>query len=285
MSCTLPYPRDVLRYDYFTRGSSQHQAKMELRTFMWCVDKYTKVGDVILDPMAGTGTVHLAEFMGRHTISIETVPEFHALIESNWRHLIALMLEKETEMLRPFEGIITDTTMHRPKYLRVYPTMLKGDSRRLLPLEHPVDAIIFSPPYGNLWAKQKNPSKAAREKNYREGYNDSIANIGNAKNFMSYLFAMQRIYKGCYDSLKTDGVIVSVVKDYISKGERVLCSKDNLSMMMDAGFTPGDWHYRDASQTSSPFSVGLRKKRIEAGTHREELEINKEDILVAYKRS
>ena len=281
MSCTLPYPRDLLRYEYFTKESSSHQAKMELRTFMWCVNEYTSEGDVILDPMAGAGTVHLARFMNRKTISIDIVPEFVELTNNNWLNMLKIYQEKQGMMLDKFAGIIEK--MQYPWIPSpIYPVMFSGDSRRLLPLDNKVDAVIFSPPYGNLWTSQKQ-NKVMQEKNYKVGYNDSMANVGNAKNYMSYLVAMKLIYEGCYKSLVPGGVLVSVVKDYVMKGERVLCSRDNMRLMVEVGFIPEDWHYRDASQTSSPFSVAHKKKRIAEGKHRSELEIDKEDILVVRK--
>ena len=260
MSCTLPYPRDNLRYKYFTKESNQHQAKMELRTFLWAVDKYTRIGQTILDPMAGTGTVHIAEMLGRFTTSIEVVPEFQALIEANWQHLLGIEFTKES--LQTDFPFLTDEAIAQAFDFsgNMIPKFLKGDSRRLLPVSPLVDAVIFSPPYGNLWAAKSKTSKIEEEKNYRVGYNEHVQNIGNAKNYMSYLVSMKLIYKGCFESLKPGGIIVSVVKDYIQKGDRVLCSRDNLRVMMEVGFLPEDWHYRDASTTNNPFSVGAQEK-------------------------
>ncbi len=294
MSCVLDYPRDLLRYQYFVKDSNQHQAKMELRTYKWIVEKYTKPGDTILDPMSGVGTVHFANFMGRHSVAIELVPDFVELQRRN----IGNMRELWTEGMfyDQFESWDIEYT---PKNFYTglgTSTILEGDCRRFLPLQPPdiapigtkpplVDAVIFSPPYGSLWAfsTSNRESKIAKEKNYVVGYDDSDANVGNYPNYIHYLTAMKIIYGKCYETLRSGGVLVTVVKDYIHQGKRLLCSKDNLRLCLEVGFTPEDWHFRAAGQTTSPYAMANRAKRIAAGKHREELDIKYEDIIVMRK--
>lgn len=290
MSCILDYPRDLLRYHYFVKDSNTHQAKMELRTFKWIVEKYTKPGDTILDPMSGVGTVHFATFMGRHTVAIELVPDF---VELQHRNIVNMNdLWYEGQFYEEFNS--WDYKPERPSE----PLILEGDCRRHLPLADvgtihngiitdygPIDAVIFSPPYGNLWAfsASNRESKVAQEKNYVVGYDDSVANVGNYPNYIHYLTAMKIIYGKCYETLKPGGVLVTVVKDYIHQGRRLLCSKDNLRLCLEVGFTPEDWHFRAAGQTTSPFATANKAKRIAAGKHREELDIKFEDIIVVRK--
>ena len=277
MSCKLPYPRDKFRYDFFVKESNQHQAKMELRTYLWLVNKYTKVGDTILDPMSGVGTVHLANIYGRRTVAIELMPDF-----------VDLQTKNIWEMRNiPTRGLYTDRfkdIIHLPNDASPHPIILLGDCRSRLPLGKPVDAVIFSPPYGDLWAQSKGPkSKVEEEKNYNVGYGISQANVGNYKTYPHYLTAMEIIYRKCLESLKPGGVLVTVVKDYIRNAKRIYCSKDNLKACLNAGFVFEDWHLRDASMTSSPFSEKAKAQRIAAGKHTKELEVDREDIIVVRK--
>lgn len=290
MSCILEYPRDTLRYKYFVKESNTHQAKMELRTFKWIVEKYTKPGDTILDPMSGVGTVHFANFMGRPSIAVELVPDFVQLQRDN----IEFMMQRwiKGDFYDDFDDwdYKIDAAWRPSQHL-----ILEGDNRRHLPLNNSIsypgfntivpDAVIFSPPYGSLWAfnKTSRDSKIAQEKNYVVGYDDSDANIGNLTNYTQYLTAMSIVYQKCFDSLKSGGVLVTVVKDYIHAGKRVFCSKDNLLKCMAAGFVFEDWHYRRADVQNNPFSAGNKKKRIAAGKHRDELDIGLEDIIVVRK--
>jgi modification methylase len=282
----LDYPKDSLRYKYFVRESNQHQAKLELRTFMELVNIYTEVGDTILDPMSGIGTIHLANYLGRHTVAIELVPEFVELQRANiaymrsvWEDDIELFME-----LGSFKDFALDASEIGDNHI------YGGDCRRHLPFPETdntgmVDAVIFSPPYGSLWsfsAKQRE-SKVMQEKNYTVGYDDSVANVGNIQNYPHYLTSMSIIYGKCFESLKPGGVLVTVCKDYLHQGRRVPCSRDNLRLCMDAGFFVEDWHFRNAGTQNNPFSKGSREKRIASGKHKPELDIEYEDILVLRK--
>ena len=275
MSCTLPYPRDKFRYDFFVKESNQHQAKMELRTYLWLVNKYTEVEDTILDPMSGVGTIHLANIYGRHTVGVELMPNFVELQEKNIEFRRNIPFSKFDER---FEDVIGKHKIPG-KY-----KIIQGDCRANLPPDYLVDAVIFSPPYGDLWAQSKTPqSKVEKEKNYNVGYGVSAANVGNYKTYPHYLTAMEIIYRKCLESLKPGGILVTVVKDYVRNAKRIYCSKDNLKACLNAGFIFEDWHLRDASMTSSPFSVKARENRIKAGKHKPELDVDREDILVVRK--
>jgi modification methylase len=283
----LPYPRDALRYKYFVRESNQHQAKMELRTFKRLVEMFTKPGDTILDPMSGVGTVHFANFMGRNSIAVEIVPGFVELQHLNIKKMREVF--RHGDFYENFDNFGWDYTIDFPEHeyrgKPGTPTILEGDNRRHLPLKNDIDAVIFSPPYGSLWAfsTSNRDNKVAKEKNYVVGYDDNPQNIGNMKNYREYLTAMKIVYRKCLESLKPGGILVTVVKDYIQAGKRVPCSTDNLRMCIQAGLVPYLWIYRDASQTSSPFQVKARRERIAAGKHNPELDISLEDIIVVRK--
>jgi len=247
---------------------------------MWCVNRYTKPGDTILDPMSGTGTIHLAAFEGRNTIGVELVPGFVNLQEQNWKNLLDLWFKDELYSIGDFWDNVCPTINQIGRH-----SILLGDSRAILPTLDPVDAIIFSPPYGSLWAFKSGTrdSKIAQEKNYVVGYDESPAQVGNLTNYAAYLAAMQYIYTACAQVLKPGGTLVTIVKDYIKGGERIECSKDNLRLCVKAGLVPIEWHYRDTSVQNNPFSARNTALRKSAGKHKANLEINTEDIIVLQK--
>ena len=280
---TLNYPRDTLRYRYFVKESNQHQAKMELRTFKWIVENYTKPGDTILDPMSGIGTIHFANFMGRNTIAIELVPEFIKLQFRNLSKMAALWGSGDfyivDDNIGPWDFQVNSVeTMGGP-------IVLEGDCRSHLPHVRPLEACIFSPPYGGLWAfnAKARSTKIAQEKHYVVGYDDAIANVGNLTNYAAYLVAMKIIYRKCFESLRSGAPLVTVVKDYMHQGRRVPCSKDNTRLCLEAGFDLENWHFRRADIQNNPFSAGHRAKRVAAGKHKTEFDIGIEDIIVMRK--
>lgn len=281
---TLPFTRDTMRYHYCVRESNQHQAKFEMRTLKWLIQRYTSVGDTILDPMSGVGTIHMANFMGRHTIACELVPSFVQLQHENRAQMLNLWNGGEfydTDM-----ATYEDWDYRSPTWDQISTyTILEGDCRRTLPLTTPVDAVIFSPPYGDLWkfdAKGRD-NKVSQEKNFVVGYDDNAAQVGNLTNRTQYLQVMQTIYQRCYESLKPGGTLVILVKDYLKGGQRVYCSRDNMQRAMNVGFRPTEWHFRDASVQNNPFAHNARAARQRKGTDYDELNVKKEDIVVLIK--
>lgn len=113
---------------FFTEDSVTHPAKMNLNLLRWILSNYTKPSQVVLDPMAGTGsTTILAAAMGRHSIAVEYEPKFCKLIEENiWRTHNHSTLTPKGKM-----------------------ACIQGDARDLGKYLIESDVIISSPPYGN----------------------------------------------------------------------------------------------------------------------------------------
>ena len=263
----LNFPRDNLRRALFVQESTEHQAKLEIRTFMWIVEKYTLPGETIIDPMSGIGTVHMAATVGRNTIAMELSPRFVELQRLN--------IVKINEV----EGINANTMV------------MEGDCRRFLPVARTLvngiatqrHSIIFSPPYGDLWKKSKTEqSDFMKEKHINIGYDLQDANVGNISNYPLYLNAMKAIYTLCNQSLVVGEFMVIVVKDYVKQGKRIYCTKDNIRMAFESGFTCIDWHERYSDP--KVFQIRARELRAAKGdVYKPELDIDFEDVVVLEK--
>ena len=261
----LDYPTDSDRRKYFPKedNESRHGATLEVRTLLWCIQNFTQPGDLIIDPMSGTGTIHIAATMGRETLAIELSPEF---VETQYTNL---------RYLDEHFGINAE------------PTVLEGDCRRHLPqaaLElREIDghnAVIFSPPYGSLW-KNKGRDDFYKEKGLNVGYDDQISNIGNLTVYPQYLEAMKQVYMLCAESLSSGEYMILVTKDYVKNKARVLVSRDNVRVAMESGFNLHDWHYRYTNPKI--FQIMSRKRREErGGTDKDDLSliVDYEDILI-----
>jgi len=115
--------------DHFTDESVAHPAKMNLNLLRHILKTYTRPGDVVLDPMAGTGsTVVLASLLGRHGIAVELEPHFVGMIRENIKR------SERHSTLTPKGSM----------------SCIQGDARELSKLLGGSDtmAIISSPPYG-----------------------------------------------------------------------------------------------------------------------------------------
>jgi modification methylase len=267
----LDFKRDTLRKRYSVPEHREHGAKLEVRTFMWLVEKYTKPGDIILDPMSGIGTVHIAATMGRHTIAVELSPRFVEIQRMN------------IEKLQEEHGLTADYWI------------LPGDCRRWLPLQEaeinmntppaPADAIIFSPPYADVEKAGMTSGFTEKDGSHMNvgafGYDDQQANVGNITVYPLYLDAMRHIYKVCNQSLEMGGPLIIVTKDKVKNNRRVYISKDNIRMALENGFDMEDWHRRDAGIAIR--QIVPQRRRIEKGTDRPELLIQYEDLIVMRK--
>lgn len=67
----------------FKKGSeSEHPCPKPLDLWKWIVDKFSKEGDIILDPFLGSGTTAVAaKQLGRHYIGIEINPDYCRIAE------------------------------------------------------------------------------------------------------------------------------------------------------------------------------------------------------------
>jgi len=74
----IRFRRDTqFRKQCFVPDSFAHPAKMDAQLLIWLVDRYTKVGEIILDPMAGSGTTALAcKLLNRKCIGIEISEDY-----------------------------------------------------------------------------------------------------------------------------------------------------------------------------------------------------------------
>ena len=126
----LNFPADQAfgRYkQFFPDEAIAHPAKACASMIEWIILRYTKEGDVIIDPMAGTfSTCVIAALNNRNGVGVELEDKFYG-----W----GLEAKKRVER----------TSTLTPKGRMV---VLKGDARELTKvLKKNADAVVFSPPY------------------------------------------------------------------------------------------------------------------------------------------
>jgi DNA modification methylase len=113
------------KYRRFLEHAMPHPAKMNVELLEFLVLKYSREGDLILDPMAGTGsTCVIAALNGRDAVCVEIEPRFYEWMEARKR------VEAHKTLRR--KGRIVNVL---------------GDARRLSELLKQADAIVTSPPY------------------------------------------------------------------------------------------------------------------------------------------
>lgn len=121
----IKFRRDTsFRKVLFSPESFAHPAKMDAQLLLWIVERYTKAGDTILDPMAGSGTAMVGCTVGRNIVQVELEQKFVDMQKANWRKVRMI----------PQLG-------HEMGECQI----IQGDARQLGHIL--ADHAIFSPPY------------------------------------------------------------------------------------------------------------------------------------------
>ncbi len=112
---------------FFPPGAIAHPAKANTKMLEWIIKRYTREGDLVLDPMAGTySTCVIVALNNRNAIGVELEEKFH-----KWG-LEAKRRIAQIPTLAPKGRMI----------------VLKGDARELSKVfTENVDAVVFSPPF------------------------------------------------------------------------------------------------------------------------------------------
>lgn len=219
-------PRDdTLRRQFFPPEVMIHPARANLHMMNAILD-YAEVepGQVVMDVMAGSGSIMVASLRGCHVVCLELKKEFHPLLYASRQKFID-------------EGYAGGNILIR-----------EGDCRDLLPI--PVDHIIFSPPYGSVlkFTKDLNETtgQAALGQTYLKGvvaYTNDPRDLGQFNDFF-YKKAMARVYQLCYESLSPGGTLTFMLKDRINGGVRVEFTRWAVDDCEKAGFKVVGWAKR-----------------------------------------
>ena len=150
---------------FFPDEAIAHPAKAYTDVLEWIIKRYTKPGDIILDPMAGTGSTGVVVALhGRHAILVDIEERF-----VEWMNKAKELVEKH-QTLTP-KGKIT---------------VIHGDARKLSQLlRERISTIITSPPYSGTINKHAGGPTGQLKVRVGEStltaraYGESEANIGN----------------------------------------------------------------------------------------------------------
>ncbi|MFN8442934.1 MAG: site-specific DNA-methyltransferase [Caldilineaceae bacterium] len=98
------YPTNVLHLATEC-GNKKHSAAFPEELPEWFIKLFTKEGDTVLDPFMGSGTTNtVAQRMGRNSIGIEIVSDYHVLVVEQVEEVQLRLLEKKA----PYEATNTN---------------------------------------------------------------------------------------------------------------------------------------------------------------------------------
>ena len=147
-------------YKQYLEHAISHPAKANTKLLEFLILNFTEEGDVILDPMAGSGSTGVvAALHGRNAIQVDIEPKFYEFMEKARENV------EKTLTLTP-KGWIKN---------------ILGDARHLSKLLEQADVCITSPPYGETYLSGGDPEKR-KERLIKAGYDPREFLGGKARN-------------------------------------------------------------------------------------------------------
>ncbi|MGD9489770.1 MAG: DNA methyltransferase [Calditrichaceae bacterium] len=181
-----------------------HPAKFPEVLISRFIEKYTKPGDSVFDPMSGTGSTQMAALeTGRLAYGCEITEHFHRIAVERLKQFSANNKIPGTDGNHPF--IIA----HGDAYF--------FDRTAGFPSEF--DYIITSPPYWDMLnMKGAETQQKRRDKDLLTNYSDLDTDLGNCAEYDIFLAKLIRIYDKVISRLKPGGHMTIIVKNIKKKG-------------------------------------------------------------------
>lgn len=168
------------------------------------IEFFTKQGQTVLDPMAGTGSTLVGALRsGRHSFGVELNPEYASLARQ--------VIDEERKTSGDIASGLTAE-------------VITGDAAQISSIikQHDIpviDYILTSPPYWNmLHASGANTQNTRRNDDTLDVYySDDPHDLGNIHDYQEFLSCLTDIYSGLQPHLKSGAYLTIIVKN-IKKG-------------------------------------------------------------------
>jgi DNA modification methylase len=221
------------------KGVLVHPAKFPETMAGEFIEFFTKAGQTVLDPMAGTGSALVAALrLGRHSCGIELNPKYAEIA----RQVIAA----ERQALGPeAENLAAE--------------IITGDASRAAAFGLPTcDYVLTSPPYWDmLHARGAETQKSRRQAaDLDVFYSDDPHDLGNVHDYEAFLEKLVAIYAGLKPLLREQAYLTVIVKN-VKKGGRVYPLAWDLGRELGRAYTLKDEKiWCQDNQRLAPYGLG-----------------------------
>jgi DNA modification methylase len=192
-----PRRKDVLR----------HPAKFPETMAQEFIEFFTKPGQVVLDPMAGTGSSLAAALRaGRHSCGVELNPQYADIARQVIEEERLALGEAAVHLTAE---VITGSAAHYAEFAQ----------KQNLPV---VDYVLTSPPYWDmLHARGAQTQKTRRSSPSLDViYSDDPEDLGNLRDYDDFILRLVNIYCGLKPFLQTGAYLTIIVKN-VKKGGKI----------------------------------------------------------------
>jgi DNA modification methylase len=221
------------------KGVLVHPAKFPETMAQEFIEFFTKKGETVLDPMAGTGSTLVAALRaGRNSYGIELNPKYAEIA----RKIIAEERQSLGEAAANLKAeVITGDASHAADCL--------------LP---PADYVLTSPPYWDMLhakgAETQKKRRAAAELDVF--YSDDPNDLGNLHDYEAFLAKLVAIYAGLKPLLREKAYLTIIVKN-VKKGGRIYPLAWDLGRELGKVYTLKDEKvWCQENQSLAPYGLG-----------------------------
>ncbi|NJC98010.1 MAG: site-specific DNA-methyltransferase [Anaerolineales bacterium] len=221
------------------KGVLVHPAKFPETMAQEFIEFFTRQGETVLDPMAGTGSTLVAALRaGRNSYGIELNPKYaqiaHDIIEAE---RVAL-----GDPVSNLQSLI-----------------INGDAAQISTYQVPlIDYVLTSPPYWDmLHARGAETQKKRRSSTDLDvHYSDDPNDLGNVEDYEAFLEKLVDIYKGLKPLLREKAYLTIIVKN-VKKGGKIYPLAWDIARELGRTYTLKDEKiWLQDNQRLSPFGLG-----------------------------
>lgn len=245
-------PDSDYRKRMFPPEVNQHPAKANVYLVQAIIEHVSEPDDILMDIMAGTGTIMVGALIGRQVICVEISNKFHQIQVTALEHL---------EKIAPgISGSISLVNLPCQTYL---------------PIPDLADHIIFSPQYAGIMHKKSVTDQWNIDIGYDfVEYSTNPLNLGSMSEFL-WTHEMERVYAKCYQTIKPGGSMTLIIKDHIDAGKRIQLTKMAVDACIRVGFSYSPEEHFKWAAPGMPYTAARRA--------RGEATVDDEDIVILRK--
>src|ERR1700752_1137097 len=221
------------------KGVLVHPAKFPETMAQEFIEFFTKKGETVLDPMAGTGSTLIAALRaGRNSYGIELNPKYAEIANQ-------IMEEERKNLGEKVNGLTS--------------TVINGDAAKATDFELVTfDYVLTSPPYWDMLhargaqTQKKRRASAGLDVQYSDDPND----LGNIRDYDHFLEQLVYIYKGLQPLLREKAYLTIIVKN-VKKGGKIYPLAWDIARELGKTYALKDEKiWVQDNQRLSPFGLG-----------------------------
>jgi len=225
------------------KGVLRHPAKFPETLAQEFIEFFTQAGQVVLDPMVGTGsTLAAALRCGRHSYGIELNPAYADIARQ-------VVQAERQELGEQAAGLMAE--------------VITGSAASLAELmrEHaipPVDYVLTSPPYWDmLHARGAETQQKRRNSSALDVvYSDDPEDLGNIQDYGEFIEQLAAIYESLRPFMRHKAYLTIIVKN-VKKGGKIYPLAWDLAARLGKTYTLKDERlWLQDNQRLAPYGLG-----------------------------